>query len=66
MADLNEQAAVVNMQERLTSRFTDVPPDKIAFAVRSAHARFARSKIRDFVPLLVERRVREQLAIAPV
>jgi hypothetical protein len=28
----------------------------VATAVREAHARFETSKIRDFVPLLVERR----------
>ena len=29
---------------------------------REAHARFARARIRDFVPVFVEREVRRQLA----
>jgi hypothetical protein len=31
-------------------------------AIRAAHARFERSPIRDFIPLLIERCVRDDLA----
>lgn len=62
VADLSEQAALAKLEERLTSRFAGVPPDRIASVIDAAHARFKQSPIRDFVPLLVERRAREDLA----
>lgn len=62
MASLSEQAALSEVEQRLTSRYGDLPADRIQLAVRTAHQRFDDSKIRDFVPLLVERRVREDLA----
>ena len=48
--------------ERLTSKYTDVPPDRVSAAVQQAHAQFDQSRIRDFVPLFVERRARAALA----
>jgi hypothetical protein len=62
MADLSEQAALVQLEERLASTYADIPPDRVSTAIQKAHARFERSKIRDFVPLLVERRARAELA----
>ncbi|MEU0494522.1 three-helix bundle dimerization domain-containing protein [Mycobacterium sp. NPDC006124] len=62
MASLSEQAALSQVEQRLTSRYIDLPADRIQSAVQAAHERFEDSKIRDFVPLLVERRVRETLA----
>jgi hypothetical protein len=62
MADLSEQAAMAQLEQRLTSKYADVPPDRVASAIRQAQARFERSKIRDFVPLLVERRAHAELA----
>lgn len=44
------------LEERLAARYAELPPGRVATAVREAHARFETSKIRDFVPLLVERR----------
>jgi hypothetical protein len=37
-------------------------PDKAVLFVEDAHARFEQSRIRDFVPLFVERRARAELA----
>jgi hypothetical protein len=48
--------------ERLTTRYADLPPDQVAGAVHSAHARFEQCPIREFVPLLVERRARAELS----
>jgi hypothetical protein len=62
MASLSEQAALEQLEERMSSTFTELPADRIQSALRSAHARFEDSKIRDFIPLLVERRVRADLA----
>jgi hypothetical protein len=62
VADLSEQAAMAALEQRLSSKFADLPPDRIAAAVQGARARFERSPIRDFVPLLVERRARAELS----
>ncbi|WP_413232831.1 three-helix bundle dimerization domain-containing protein [Mycolicibacterium sp. 050158] len=64
MANLSEQVALTQLEDRLSSTFVDVPADRIQSAMRNAQARFEHSKIRDFVPLLVERRVRAELANA--
>lgn len=62
MASLSEQAALDQLVERLSSTYAELPADRIESAMRSAQARFEDSKIRDFVPLLVERRVHADLA----
>ncbi|MGV0744173.1 hypothetical protein ABQF30_17430 [Mycolicibacterium sp. XJ870] len=43
-------------------RFKSFPPERVSAAVDDAHHRFDGSVIRDFVPLLVERRVASELA----
>ena len=65
MADLSEQAAMTLIRERLANVYTDVPPDRVETAVQHALARFERCPIRDFVPLLVERRARSELSTPP-
>jgi hypothetical protein len=62
VADLSEQAAMTQLEERLTSTYADLPPGRVSTAIQQAHAQFDQSKIRDFVPLLVERRARAELA----
>lgn len=64
VANLSEQVALTQLEIRLSSAFEYIPADRIQSAMRSAHARFDDSRIRDFVPLLVERRVRAELANA--
>ena len=64
MADSSERAAIAQLKDRLTSTYTEIPPERVSTAVQVAHARFEQSRIRDFVPLLVERRVRAELADA--
>ena len=66
MADLSEQAAMAQLRERLSNKFADLPPERVAAAVQRAHAQFDESKIRDFVPLLVERSARAELSTAPL
>lgn len=52
---------------RLDARFPDLPRESIERVVRSAHEHFANGKVRDFVPLLVERLAREKLqCLVPV
>ena len=57
-----EAALIDEVRQRLFRKFGDVPHDRISSAVNQAHDRFAHSKVRDFVPLLVERRVSDQLS----
>ena len=57
-----EAALIDEVRERLGRRFSHLPKDHISAAVDRAHARFAHSRVRDSVPLLVERRARAELA----
>jgi hypothetical protein len=61
VSSLSEQLALAQVKERLTSTYADVPPEQVSSVIQSVHARFEASKIRDFVPLLVERRARREL-----
>ena len=64
MAEISEQLLIAEVERRLTSRFTQFAPDQVASVVMSARAHFEQSPIRDFVPLLVERRAGAELAKA--
>jgi hypothetical protein len=58
----SEAASIDEVRERLVRRFSHVPKDQISATAAQAHARFTHSRVRDFIPLLVERRARAQLA----
>ena len=58
-----EAVAIENAIESISEDFPAVPPGEIAELVRTEHARFDGRPIRDFVPVLVESRVRGQLKI---
>lgn len=62
MPEMSEQVQIAEVERRLAGRYTLVPPDEVSAVVRDAHKLFHQSRIRDFVPLLVERRTREDLA----
>jgi hypothetical protein len=64
MAEMSEQVLIAEAGRRLTSTYAEIPPDRVLTAIQQAHARFEESPIRDFVPLLVERRARAELASA--
>ena len=53
---------VEQVVERLVVAYPDLPRDDVAHAVYSAYERFSASRVREFVPLLVERRARVALA----
>ena len=61
MAEISEELMIADVEHRLTGKYGHLPPDQISAAVQNAHARFAQSPIRDFVPLLVERHARAEL-----
>ncbi len=58
---MSEQLLIADVAQRLTSKYADVPPHQISDAIRDAQARFEKSPIRDFVPLLIERRVSAEI-----
>lgn len=63
MPEISEQLLITEIEQRLTSKYARrISPDQISAAVQQARARFEHSRIRDFVPLLVERRAHAELA----
>lgn len=59
-----EHVAMRRLMERLTQVFPEVPEAEIARAVQGRYHDFDDSPVRDFVPVLVERSVRQQLVTA--
>jgi hypothetical protein len=56
-----ERAQIEAVEHRLAQKYSEVPHDRVAAVVQRVYARFTQSKVRDYVPLLVERRAREEL-----
>ena len=61
----SEAAQIDEVRERVVRKFSHILKDQISATVAQAHARFEHSRVRDFVPLLVERRARLALSHAP-
>jgi hypothetical protein len=57
----DEGQALDRVAERLAARYPQMQPDTIRSLVFQTHQQFEGSPIRDYVPLLVERAVRESL-----
>ena len=62
MVDSSEWTAIQQVAARLMESYPTVPPDDVTTVVHHNHARFDESRIRDFVPLLVERGSRRELS----
>lgn len=62
MPEIDERVMVEQVERRLADRHTDIPAERITAIVQGAYAQFEHSRIRDFVPLFVERRARAELA----
>jgi hypothetical protein len=58
---VNEKTLLADIERRLADEFPYVPPMVVDTLIRQEHARFEASRIRDFVPLLVEKRARREL-----
>lgn len=56
-----EQTVLGDVGRRMSDEFPDVSPHDVDTVVRREIARFECTPIRDFIPLLVEKRVRQQL-----
>ena len=48
--------------DRLAIAYPDIPRDDVTQAVANAHDHFQNCTVREFVPLLVERRARKELS----
>ena len=57
----NEDAAMAHVVDRLTSQFPGVPSEQIAETVDAVHETFDDAAVRDFVPVIVEHEVKQQL-----
>ncbi|WP_221041764.1 three-helix bundle dimerization domain-containing protein [Mycobacterium senriense] len=57
-----ERAQIDAVERRLVQKYAELPHDHVAAVVQHVYAGFNKSKLRDYVPLLVERRAREELA----
>jgi hypothetical protein len=56
-----ERVFLGDVERRLAKKYAALPDDHIAVVVQHAYARFRSSRVRDFIPLLVERRADEEL-----
>jgi hypothetical protein len=62
MVESSEWTAIQQVVERLKATYPAVPADTVTTVVHHTHARFDGRPVRDFVPLLVERGSRRELA----
>lgn len=58
----DEEAELADIVERLQARFPHTPRHVIEARVAEARDHFARARVRDFVPVLIEREARARLA----
>ena len=56
-----ERVLIGDVERRLAKKYTALPHDHVTAVVQHAYARFRSSRVRDFIPLLVERRADEEL-----
>ncbi|MGM5068974.1 three-helix bundle dimerization domain-containing protein [Rhodococcus qingshengii] len=61
MTPAEEERHLVRITERLHTKFPHATTEAINSSVAHAYARFDGTPIRDYIPVLVERRAREQL-----
>lgn len=62
MSETTERTALAEITRRLIGDFPAATPADVDAAVSHAYARFDSSKIRDFIPLFVEKHARRTLA----
>ena len=62
MAKVSEMDQLGEVERRMVAKYPDLPQAQVSQVIAQAHNRFADSRIRDFVPLLVERRARTELS----
>jgi hypothetical protein len=57
-----ERALIDAVERRLVEKYATLPAGDVAAVVQHAYTQFQKSTVRDFIPLLVERRASEELA----
>lgn len=57
----DSEAVITEIVERLEERFPRTSHDAICAAVDAAQAQFSRARVKDFVPLFIEREARARL-----
>jgi hypothetical protein len=62
MAQTDEVTQIAEVIARVAATYPDCSTAEVARVVQTLHARFDNAKIREFVPLLVERESRAVLA----
>ena len=58
---VEERELITGVERRLAEKYTALPVDQISAVVRHAYAQFQSSRVKDFIPLLVQRRADEEL-----
>lgn len=58
---MSEDALIRDVERRMIKKYSELPPAQVSTVVTRAHATFTDSRVRDFVPLLVERRAQREL-----
>jgi hypothetical protein len=56
-----ERALISDLERRLAEKYSALPMDHVTAVVRHAYSQFQSSRVRDFIPLLVQRRADEEL-----
>ena len=62
---VSQETLLAEIQRRLIDEFPSVPPMVVTILIQAEHARFEGSRIRDFIPLFVEKRARRDLKAMP-
>ena len=57
----SEAEAIVEVTRQLVQRFPDIPEDRVFLVVAQERERLADGRIREFLPLLVERAATQHL-----
>jgi hypothetical protein len=60
--ELSEQTVIEKLVAHLTSRYPGLARSTVESVVHDVHARFDGSPLRDYIPLLVERNAKAELA----
>ena len=58
---MSEETRIGEVVERLTKKYPTLPAESVTEVVRDMYAAFNGSRVREFVPLFVERRARAAL-----
>jgi hypothetical protein len=58
---VSEDTLLADIQQPLICEFPHLASTAVNTLIRQEHARFETSQIRDFIPLLVEKRARREL-----